>query len=55
MVQGVDLPFVTLKLVRGTTAFEVNAPPDHYSALDYVQVHWYISIVFYLLAVGAVA
>lgn len=29
--QGVDLPFVTLRLVRGTTALEVNAPPDHYS------------------------
>lgn len=31
--QGIDLPFVTLKLVRGTTALEVNAPPDHYSVL----------------------
>lgn len=55
LVQGVDLPFVTLKLVRGTTALEVNAPPDHYSTLEYIQVHWYMSIVFYLLAVGAVA
>lgn len=34
LVQGEDLPFVTLRLVRGTTALEVNAPPDHYSALE---------------------
>jgi hypothetical protein len=31
---GVDLPFVNLTLVRGTTMLEVNAPPVHYLVLE---------------------
>lgn len=53
-----QLPFVTLKLARGTTALEVNAPPDHYLVLDVMvnaHRHICISLGFHLLAVVAVA
>lgn len=36
IVKGLDgggLPFVTLKLDRGTTALEVKAPPVHWAEL----------------------
>lgn len=44
--QGVDLPFVTLRLVRGTTALEVNAPPDHYLALEIMFRFIGISVLY---------
>ena len=37
---GRDLPLVTLTLVRGTTALEVNAPPVHYLELGLVCIHY---------------